>query len=302
MVETHSNRIQAPLALAGSGSGEAVITYPFWPNFDPDLHATLLQDDGSVGVPTELAFGLSRQVYVEVVDGPGNENLAVFLSQRSGENRILSQRITDDGIVLDPEPLEVSSQYGIPQVAWNGSVYLVTWDDPDTGNIVGKRLTPANTLVDTQPIVILDDVVIPDHFYNGAVTAVGDMFVAGMIKEIRLGEPVRFPQFVRVRGSDGVVLDSTPRTFGVGGYVGQMTAATVGDRALLAWAQFSIHDNSHAVIQAGFVDAAGQVSVIPSSISEGLARIRTSRSKATRHSWSMTMTFRPNETTSRDAL
>ena len=250
VVEADLDRIQAPLALAGSGSGEALITYPYWVHFDPDLHATLLQDDGTVGVPTELAFGLNQQVDVEVVDGPGNENLAVFLSQRSGESRILSQRVTDDGVVLDPEPILVSDQYGIPQVAWNGSVYLVTWDDPVTGNIVGKRLSAANVVIDPQPIVILDDVLIPDHFYNGAVTAVGDTFVAGMIKEIRLGEPVRFPQFVRLRGSDGVVLDTTPRTFGVGGYVGQMTAATVGDRALLAWAQFSIHDNAHAVIQA----------------------------------------------------
>ena len=76
VVEADLDRIQAPLALAGSGTGEAVIAYPYWVNFDPDLHATLLRDDGSVAAPVELAFGLSRQVYVEVVDGPGNQNLA----------------------------------------------------------------------------------------------------------------------------------------------------------------------------------------------------------------------------------
>jgi hypothetical protein len=84
--------------------------------------------------------------------------------------------------------------------------------------------------------------------------------MVGVIEKIPIsGEPVQYAKFVRVRGSDGAVLDSAPRSIYSGGHVRSMTAGTVGDRALFAWAQWGNHDSTTASIQAGFVDQFGTV-------------------------------------------
>ncbi len=265
VVEPDVGSIQQALAIAGDGNGGASIVYPHPGNPLLNVHATQLNDDGTFGQPTEIAVGLSRQIYPTLVDGPGDENLAVFLSQNDAGASILAQRVTDQGVVLDPEPTVVANlsflvfQLSVPEAAWNGSEYLVAWDDPTTGNVVGKRISANNAVIDAQPIVIVDDVALQDLHFTGAITALGNVFMVGVIEEIRVHEPVQYAKFVRVRGSDGAVLDAAPRSIYSGGHVRTMTAGTVGDRALFAWAQWGNHDSTTASIQAGFVDEFGTV-------------------------------------------
>jgi hypothetical protein len=230
------------VAIAGD-AGESVIVFSDRPGVDQDIRAAHIGSNGTASAPVDVSIGLSRQSSVTTVDGPNGENLAVYLSQFSGETRILSQRIADDGTVLDPEPtvVEVSAlTTGAPEVAWNGSVYMVTW-----GN-VAKRISATNQVLDAQPIVVSDLPI-------GAVAAAGDTFIVGVFEYQGFNEPLNYVRFVRV-GGDGTVLDATSHLVETG-FAREMTAETFGDTAIIAWAQYGRHDSPYANTQAAIIGA-----------------------------------------------
>ncbi len=246
-VVVDSDILQDPIAITGTATGDAVMVYANRPASDENVRSVVIHSDGSFSNPTSLSIGLSRQSWVTSVDGAGDENLLVYISQTAGANRILSQRITDDGLVLDVEPTEIAvvangMALSTPSVAWNGSVYLVAW------NNLATRLSAGNAILDSQPIVVSDLPV-------GAVAAAGETFIVGLYEYHSFHEPLQYAVFVRVSG-DGVVLDSTPILLS-GGFVRSMTAASMGDQAIIAWGQCGRHDNTLASTQAIFVRADG---------------------------------------------
>ena len=60
----------------------------------------------------------------------------------------------------------------------------------------------------------------------------------------------------RVRGTDGVVLDSPPLTIG-GGFTSSLAVAAFGGRWLVAYQNNATHDTPYATTQAAFVNADG---------------------------------------------
>ena len=248
---------QAPTAIGGAGNGDAAVVFVRGdhPAHRPDVRRALLLFGGAIAAPEDLSVGLSRQTFVRTATGDG-EHLAVFVSERSGRTRILSQRLAFDGTPIDLEPLVIHSVekektydplFQGPEVAWNGSVYLVIWSAG--GAVVGKRLSPDNALVDQDPLPIIDDRPGPEGYSVGAVAAAGDVFVVGAFHYVPFTEePDQWVEHVRVRGSDGLVLDTQP-VFVAGGFGREMAGASVGAGALLVWAQYGLHDSTFAVLQ-----------------------------------------------------
>jgi len=256
------DNFKAPTAVGGVGNGDATVVFVRGDDQTNmvDVRSARLDAGGFVSPPEDVSIGLTRQTFARTATGDG-EHLAVFVSERSGRTRILSQRIAFDGSPIDSEPTVVHTvlQEGPtplfqPEVAWDGSVYCVVWSD--AGSIVGKRLSPLNTVIDPDPLSLILDRPGPEGYGVGAITTAGDVFVVGAFHYVPFSEPDRWVEYVRIRGSDGVVLDAQP-VMVAGGFAREMAAAMIGDRALLVWAQYALHDSATAYIQGVVVSADG---------------------------------------------
>ncbi len=73
---------------------------------------------------------------------------------------IAGERVGTNGAVLDPAPIPISNGLAAqdnPQLAFNGTDYLVVWEDQRTGSatdIYGARVTPAGAVLDPSGIAI----------------------------------------------------------------------------------------------------------------------------------------------------
>ena len=132
-------------------------------------------------------------------------------------------------------------------IAWNGALYLATWGNA-TG-IVGQRLRQDGTRVDATPFFIMPG------FGPVDAAAMGDVFlVAGHQCGINCEIVTTFA--ARVRGVDGVVLDTPPLTIG-GGFTSSLAVAAFGGRWLVAYQDNATHDSPYATTQAAFVNVDG---------------------------------------------
>lgn len=258
-----TNWTQDRTAIAGL-NGEMVITYPRRTGapsaVSTSIRSAHVDVSGVVSNLQTVTIGLPRQSHVQLINGPG-ELLAVFMSRINGEYRVMSQRLTLDGTPIDTEPTVVHSApfiSGEPRAAWNGSVYLVTWNSSTDDLVLAKRVAADNTVIDTGALIVANNAPGGDRYSAGAVSAAGDTFVVGIFRYAPFNEPLRYVEFVRVRGTDGKTLDATP-VFISGGFAREMTGAsfTSDDRGMLAWAQYNTHDSPSAYTQAVIVSPNG---------------------------------------------
>jgi PKD repeat protein len=180
--------------------------------------------------------------------------MVAYQSNVSGQARILAQPLDAAGNPLTAEPVELASGPFIngpdaPAVAWNGSLYLVTWGNA-TG-IVAQRLQADGAKVDAAPFLVMAQCFGPPE-----VAAVGDTF---LVVGRKYGFTTQFISAVgaRVRGSDGAVLEASPLNLG-GGYVSRPPAVVeLGGRWLAAWHSNWSHDQGNADTGGVFVNTNG---------------------------------------------
>ena len=89
----------------------------------------------------------------------GANFLVVWENYRSGDTGdICGARLTPEGTVLDSFVISQAEHYqGQPAVAYDGTGFLVVWDDERSGSsedIYGARVTPEGTVLDSAGIVI----------------------------------------------------------------------------------------------------------------------------------------------------
>ncbi len=96
------------------------------------------------------------------VASDGTNYLVVWSDQRGGDRDIYGIRVSGAGAVLDSAAFAISSEtrdQRYPAVAFDGTNYLVAWQDDRSGNsdIYAGRVTPSGTVLDSSGIVVCDD-------------------------------------------------------------------------------------------------------------------------------------------------
>ncbi len=211
--------------------------------------ATTFATDGTVGVERCIALGAPRQTHLRLVPN-GSGYLAVFRSETSPVVRIAAQRIDAAGTAIDLEPVVVAEggwEVMNPAAGWNGSEYLVVWENENTNRTFGRRLASDLSFLDGAPIALLPGNT-PD------VAALGDVFLVTASYE----QPHEIRQIYaqRVRGSDGAVVDPTARFIGNNFSLFPRVASFAG-QWLVAWEQHPTHDDPFSQIHASLVAADG---------------------------------------------
>lgn len=236
-----------------TASGGVQLVWTSYINSDNDI-TTATISAGNVAGPNQAAStGAPMQLRPDAATG-GSGYMVVYQSSTSGQARILAQPLDAAGNPLTMQPVELAVGPGLngpasPAVAWNGSLFLVTWGS--TNGVVAQRLQADGTKVDAAPFVVL-----AQGFGPPDTAAVGDTFL--VIGRKYMGNPQYISTIgARVRGSDGAVLDATPLVLG-GGYVGRPPAVVeLGGRWLAAWHSNWSHDESNADTGGVFVNTNG---------------------------------------------
>ena len=229
------------------------MVWQVYTNADNDIVTAHIGPNNVAGPARVLSLGAPMQLRPDIA-ASGSGYMLVYRSSVASGSRVLAQPLDAAGNPLTVEPVELASGGnlygpGVPNVAWNGAVYLAAWGM--SNGIVAQRLLADGTKVDPAPFMIM-----PQGFGPADVAAIDDTF---LVVGRKFGST---PQFidaygVRVRGSDGAVLDVPPRII-AGGYVSRPPAVTtLGGRFLVAMHSNWSHDNSGATTVGAFFPVTG---------------------------------------------
>lgn len=210
-----------------------------------DIYGALVTRGGQAGADFPVSLGRPRQTELDLAEYPGGY-LAAYRSETALGARILAQRVNLSGFAIDPQPVEVASGSAAihnPGVAWNGSVFLVVWEDGT--QVFGRRLgSTALPLGAAFPVL-------PGEMPH--VAANGDHFL--VVSSHEDPHEIRQIKAVRVRGVDGVVLD-TPMVIGPN-FSKWPRASALAGRWLVVYERYPTHDNPRSNILATFVEPSG---------------------------------------------
>jgi len=236
---------------AGTATGGVQIVWAGYISAENDIYTANVSAGNSAGPTEGLSLGGPMQIRSDLAVGTDGY-MVVFRSDIGAIRRIMAQPLDANGDPIGASPVQLDSGDnlygpGIPSVAWNGSLYLATWNN-NTG-IVAQRLLQDGTPVDPAPFLVTTG------FGPTDVAALGDAF---LIVGLRYDSN---PQWVygvgaRVSGSDGVVLD--PAGIALSGAFARWAAVTtLGDRWLAVWHVTASHDNLVGSTTGSFVNANG---------------------------------------------
>ncbi|MDW8309651.1 MAG: hypothetical protein RMK20_09785, partial [Verrucomicrobiales bacterium] len=240
-----------PGLSAGNGAGGLQMVWTAYTNNNNDIYTALIATNNTAGPNRCLSTGAPQQWRPDIATS-GSGSMLVYLRSTSSGNRVLAQPLDAAGNPLTSEPVFLAGvpalpNPGVPNVAWNGSLYLVAWGT--SNGVVAQRLLPNGTKVDAAPFLVRSN-----HFGPADVAAIGDTF---LVTSRRFGST---PQFIdayatRVRGSDGAVLE----TFMVGsGYIARPPVVTVlGGRFFVAYISNWTHNQANASTAGTFVPVTG---------------------------------------------
>ena len=241
-----------PTAGLPGGGVEVTWSVPFDNLQQYDVFSAAIPPTNTARPNKTLSTSAPMQILSDTAIGKKGA-MMIWRSDTSTTNRIMIQPLDLNGNpgTGAPVALEAGNSTtigpGTPAIAWNGSLYLATWGNA-TG-IVGQRLRQNGTLVDAAPFFIMPG------FGPVDVAALGDLFlVAGHQCGFNCETIITFA--ARVRGTDGVVLDSPPLIIG-GNFTSSLAVAAFGGRWLVAYQNNATHDNPAATTEAAFVNADG---------------------------------------------
>lgn len=247
-----ANQGQPGIAPSPSGGSQVVWTDLQAGGPTPqDIGSAFVSAAGAAGSASIVSRGAPRQRSPKMAAGSG-EFLTVFRSEKSGESRIVAQRVDANGNALDSEPILLaggSATAANPVVAFNGSLFLAVWED--LGNVYGLRVRPDGALLDAAPFLIMGG-------NRPDVAALGDTFL--VVADDAPADPqYRFTFAVRV-ASTGAVL--SPRLQISNIFALAAKVAALGNRWLVVWENHPSHDDATSVIAAALVSADGSSSTM----------------------------------------
>lgn len=132
-------------------------------NGDYDIFGTRVNSSGVPLDPGRIAISVAPSDQLKPAVAFDGTNYLVTWEDYRGANApdIYAARVTKSGAVLDPSGIVVSSQDSeqvAPDVAFDGTNYLVVWQDDRAGihwdDIYGARITPAGAVLDADGLLI----------------------------------------------------------------------------------------------------------------------------------------------------
>lgn len=237
---------------ASAGNGTVQLAWSEFASGNYDAYSAHIDSGNVAGSNRTISIGAPAQMRVDIATS-GSGFMLVFRSSTASRNRVLAQPLDADGNPVTVEPIELdaadSTDYpGYPSVAWNGSVYLAAWSN--AGGVVVRRVQPNGTPVDAAPVVVMS----PGFGPVDVEALGGDFLVVGL----RCGINCQYvnPIAARVRGVDGLVLDTTP--IGINGvFCSNVRAAVLGGKWLVVFQDNFTHDSPYATTDGVFIDAGG---------------------------------------------
>ena len=149
-------------AVAFDGTNYLVVWADWRNNEVADIYGARVTTSGIVLDPSGIPISTANDGQVRCsVAFDGTNYLVVWDDYRVGWplNDIYGARVTPGGIVLEPDGIPICtapSNQSYPDVAFDGSNYLVVWHDFRNGvfEIYGTRVTPSGTILDPDGIPI----------------------------------------------------------------------------------------------------------------------------------------------------
>ena len=237
--------------IAGTPSGGVQIVWGSYISAESDVYTANVSAGSSAGPTRGLSAGGPMQIRPDLAVGVDGY-MAVYRSDISAARRIMAQPLDANGEPIGAGPIQLDlgdNLYGpgIPSVAWNGSLYLVAWNN--SSGIVALRVLQDGTPVDPAPFAVTSG------FGPVDVAALGDLFLVVGLRYDAYHQWV-YGVGARVRGSDGAVLD--PGGLALAGTFARWAAVTtLGDRWLTVWHLTWSHDDPGGSTVGSFVNADG---------------------------------------------
>jgi len=268
VIQSTDFSVRRPI-VASLGAGG---TYAAWldnrnsSKFQYDGYATIIDSAGGTTAEQSYTVGPPAQIAPDLVSGPTGAtleqdvNLAIFISADSAETRVVFQRLDGTGAALDPEPVVLAGgtdRYANPGAAWNGTEWLVVWEDIyggagtglGTGGVLAKRVLPDGTVLDALPI----DVITGNGPDVGALSVVDGAFL--VVATTLTSGDIRTLYGMRV-GADGNLLDGSKTWLGFD-YAQSPAVEGFDDRWLVVWHKRPTHDTPSSQLHARFMLADG---------------------------------------------
>jgi hypothetical protein len=182
-----------------------------------DIRGRFISGAAQISPAASISRSRPAQTFPDLTAGPDGF-LALYVSEVDEVQRINARRLDPLGSALDEAPIEIAAGPYVanPEAAWNGSVYLITWDDfyycaggdwPPCGRFIhAVRMFADGTILDPEPIVVMPA-------WDGDVAALGDVFLVVGRRFPGAAELV-FPFGMRVDGDTGELLDPEPLLVG----------------------------------------------------------------------------------------
>lgn len=147
----------SPMLVRAVGGGVHLFWYDLRQTLGNDANVFRLPISAQNVAGTEacVSTGTRNQRIPDFAEGPGGQVAVTFVSEVANDARVLVHLLTATGLPLAQEPIEVAAASGIgkPGIAWNGSLYMVTWDD--ASGIKARRMNADGSFVDPAPVAVM---------------------------------------------------------------------------------------------------------------------------------------------------
>lgn len=214
--------------------------------------------DGNLtpSAPVTVSLSAPRQGFPALA-AAGHGWLAAFVSEQSQTVEIQVQRLDAAGRPTHARPTRLAAhpRYRHPAVAWNGTVFLVVWEDPvvpvyeTDDRVLGMRVSIDGRPLDAAPIVVMDGSM-PD------VAAQGGEFL--VVASVAPATSQYRHAFARRVGANGQPLGAAVQ---LGASFARFPhAAPLGSGWVVTWQRNFSHDNPYSVAEAALVAANGTAS------------------------------------------
>jgi hypothetical protein len=179
-------------------------------DYDTNVFALPVSPANVPGAERCVSTGTRNQRTPDFAEGPDGQIAVTFLSETANDDRVLVHLLDPNGLSLTAEPIEVTAAPSIGKsgIAWNGSVYLVTWDEGALG-IRARRMNADGTLVDGTPLTVMPG-------FSPDVEALGEDFLIACARFA--GNPQEIDAWMRIVDGPTGAFQNAATLIG-GGYV-----------------------------------------------------------------------------------